>query len=94
MAGRTNPKPAYDPVGGRVGLLGDPQGSLNKELWVAGWGCGPIRAAWNMPLEHLPTLRGHLMGQSGSFGQARRAARCATSGKRRNAPDEPLWPIK
>ncbi len=26
-------------MGGRVGLLGDPQGSLNKEPWVAGWGC-------------------------------------------------------
>jgi len=48
-------------------------------------------------LEHLPTLRDHLMGQSGSFGQARRAARCGTpesqmAGKRRNAADEPLWP--
>ncbi len=36
------------------------------------------------------------MGQSGSFGQwggqARRAARCGISGKRRNAADEPLWP--
>jgi len=45
-------------------------------------------------LEHLPTLRGHSMGQSGSFGQARRAARCGSSGKRRNAADEPLWPTK
>ena len=32
------------------------------------------------------------MGQSGSFGQARRAARCGSSGKRRNAADEPLRP--
>jgi len=32
------------------------------------------------------------MGQSGSFGQARRAARCGISGKRRNAADEPLRP--
>ena len=33
-------------------------------------------------LEHLPTLRGHLMGRSGSFGKARRAARCGTPGPR------------
>ncbi len=45
-------------------------------------------------LEHLPTLRGHSMGQSGSFGQARRAVRYGVSGKRRNAADEPLWPIE
>ena len=54
-----------------------------------------------MQLEHYPTLRGHLMGQSSSFGQwggqARRAARCGSpesqmAGKRRNAADEPLWP--
>ena len=30
-------------MGGRVGLLGEPQGSLNKESWVAGRGCGPVR---------------------------------------------------
>ncbi len=34
------------------------------------------------------------MGQSGSFGQARRAARCGSSGKRCNAADEPLWPTE
>ncbi len=45
-------------------------------------------------LEHLPTLRGHSMGQSGSFGQARRAARCGSSGKRHNAADEPLRPTE
>jgi hypothetical protein len=50
-------------------------------------------------LEHLPILWGHLMGQSGSFGQARRAARCGApesqmAGKRRNAADEPLWPTE
>ena len=38
------------------------------------------------------------MGQSGSFGQARRAARCGSpsprAGKRRNTADEPLWPTE
>ena len=54
-------------------------------------------------LEHLPTLRDHLMGQSGSFGQAWRAARCGApesrmAGKRRPkalwAADEPLRPTE
>ncbi len=31
----TRPPIDYDPVGGRVGLLGDPKGSLNKEPWPA-----------------------------------------------------------
>ncbi len=52
----------------------------------------PARAA--AVLEHYPVLWDHLMGQSGSFGQARRAARCGSSGKRRNAADEPLWPTE
>ncbi len=52
-----------------------------------------------LQLEHLPTLRGHSMSQSGSFGKARRAARCGTpesqmAGKRRNAADEPLRPTE
>ncbi len=34
------------------------------------------------------------MDQSGSFGKARRAARCGISGKRRNTADEPLWPTE
>ncbi len=61
----------------------------------------PIRGdgAAGKALEHLPILWGHLMGQSGSFGQARRAARCGApgvqmAGKRRNAADEPLWPTE
>ena len=33
-------------MGGRVGLLGDPQGSLRKERRVAGRGSGPaVRSA-------------------------------------------------
>jgi len=34
------------------------------------------------------------MGQIGSFGKARRAARCNASGKRRNAAEEPICPTE
>jgi len=63
-------------------------GHLKKKGLIAGY------RITRRQLEHLPTLRGHLMGQSGSFGQARRAARCGSSGKRRNAADEPLRPTE
>ncbi len=31
-----------------MGLLGEPQGSLNKEPWEAGRGCGPVRGRRNL----------------------------------------------
>jgi len=62
----------------RIHHLGPARGGEDVDRTASSFCLAEVRMIET--LEHLPTLWGHLMGQSGSFGQARRAARCGTPG--------------